>query len=123
MLNKWIHKIWNWYCTLPWWYKILAVIVLGVLTILIILRELSFPLESKKTESTNAEIALVDAVTRNIQEDNIKLQQNIKEKKQQLFIKVNQATKIDAKTMQRREKITKAKTMKELDELQEEFEL
>jgi len=120
------YKVWNWYKGLRWWWKIPTCLVLFLVLVLGILYLISKFLPGKSTDFGD-----IDDLTGEHTEELIEyldteaeeMKKEIIEKKKELAKKVNQAGNIDNETLKRREKIEKAKTMEELDKLQEELDL
>ena len=119
------NKLNNWVDGLPWYFKWVGFILLGV-AMLAVLVSWIFR-EGPKTETlqdiddlhkdeTIEDIAVLEKEAK-------KLKDQINKKKIEIATSLNQGHNIDAKTLLGREKIMKASTMEELDALQKELGL
>lgn len=126
-MKKLFYKVWNWYKGLPWWGKILGVLVLVLVLVLGVLYLISLfvpgGVRSDLKEIDELTGTHTEELLEHLEDNEKKLKKDIKKKKKELAKKVNQAEKIDAETLERRKKIEKASTMEELDKLQEDLDL
>ena len=122
-----VSKVWGWYKKLPTWKKffswICLVAVVVFLVIAIIGVALPKPKKPPKKTSDEAHNDMVDTTIDAIDKDVKELEAEIIERKKELTKRINQARKIDADTVKRRDNINRATTMEDLDRLQEEYDL
>jgi len=106
----------NWYCGLPWYWKVLGVFFLVVLFLLLIvafvLRGGGAPVREGSDE---AHENTVDSAMEGYEEQDKVLEEALKTKKKKAFILVNQKRKIDARALEARKEITEAKSFEEVD--------
>ncbi len=113
----------NWWMGLPWYWKVLGCVVLVGIALLWIL--------SIFTGSSYDDLGAVDAHQakktdrrlKRLEDEDEEITKLINMKKKSIATKLNQAGSIDAKTLERREALVGAKSMEELDKLQEEWDL
>ncbi len=110
----------QWWINLPWYYKVLGLIVLVFAAALSILQPSKRDLVSMIDEHYAHE---VDNALELLEEEAAKADAEIKEKKKAIATSLNQAGDIDATTVKNRKRIDDAKTMEELDALQKELDL
>ena len=126
-MKKLFDKVWGWYKNLPWWGKIIGALALLLVVLLGVLYVVSkfFPGGRAGDLKTIDELTgdHTDELIEHLDGEADSLKDDIKKKKKELATKINQAEKIDAKTLERREKISNAATMEELLALQEEMDL
>lgn len=122
-----IKGVWAWYKKRSTWQKFFLWIALVAVVILVVIAFLGVFIRTPKrpshTKSDAAHSNMVDGVINDLETDNAELKASIDEKKKELATKLNQARKIDADTIKRRDDISKATTMEELDRLQKELDL
>jgi len=122
-----IKSVWEWYKARPTWQKFFLWIVLVVVVVLVVVAALGVLTPTPKKPSHKkpdaAHSDMVDSTINTLDEDNAELKAGIEEKKKELAVRLNQARKIDATTVKDRDRISKARTMEELDRLQEELDL
>lgn len=120
-------SVWVWYKGRPTWQKFFLWIVLVVVALLVIVAVLGLFVPSPKRPShkkpDEAHSDMVDSTINSLEEDNAELRASIDEKKKELATRLNQARKIDATTIEDRDRISKATSMEELDRLQKELDL
>jgi len=119
-------KVKNWYLGLPWWGKIIGFLVpllLLVLGILYLISKIYSPGKRDIKETLDDHAAVVDAAVATYEDQNRVLDKLIKDKKQEIAVKINQAGETDKKVLEGRDKLRAATTMEELDKLQKELGL
>ena len=123
-IEQMFHDSWSWYRGLPWYWKVLGVVLLLVILLLAVLTVASKILDpGSKPDTDDAHANVVDTALETHENTRKELDETIKLKKKELYESINRAEKIDATTLERREAITEASTMEELDELQRKLGL
>jgi len=123
-IEKWLNKSWTWYKALPWYWKVLgAVLLLAILVLAVLSVVVKILAPGPRTEADPEHADTVDTALDGQEKMRKDLDATVKLKKKELYIAINQAKDIDAKTLERREKIEAATTMDELDELQRKLGL
>ncbi len=118
-LEKLLHKSWDWYKGLPWWGKVLGVlllIVIFVLAILAVAAKILAP--GPRTAADDEHADTVDTALDGQEKIRKELDETVKLKKRELYEAINMADDIDARTLERRKEIDAAESMEDLDELQ-----
>ena len=115
----------DWYLGLPWWWKILGVVVLVAIMVLGVLAWVTkLPVDNRSLSALDKlHSEQVDDSIKDLRAESEIVSAKIKRKKIETYTKLNQASKIDAKTIANREKIDEATSMEELDRLQRELGL
>ena len=120
-------RAWAWYKKLPWYWQAVAWVVFVLLIVVIAMAILSPSLDKQMLNWFKEADALhndqVDDNLEELKDEEKSIEKDIKEKKLALSKQVNQANDIDKETLERREAISNATTMEELDALQEKFGL
>lgn len=124
-MRKLYQRVKNWYLGLPWYWKVLGAVVLVLIVALAIVNFIfgghkDFFDWAKMRKKQNE---LVDTAVGGYEDQNRVLEKLIKDKKREIAVKINTASNIDAKTLEKRKKLEEATTMEELDKLQEELGL
>lgn len=117
-------KLQNWVAGLPWYFKWVGFIILGV-TLLAALVSWFFREKPEKTLSDLDDLHRDEAADdiAILKEEEKRFKEEINKKKIEIATTLNQSRKIDKETMAARDKISKASTMEELDALQKELGL
>ena len=116
MIKDMYQKALKWWLNLKWWWKILAVVPLvGIL----LLGALSLFTKSSPPRLSPVE----DAVLQELKIYEAKLQVQINAKQEEIAIKLGDADHTNTIAVERLRTLMEAKTMQELDALQEEWDL
>jgi hypothetical protein len=122
-----IKGTWRWYMSRPNWQKAFLWVGLVVIVLLVVVAALGVVVPSNKKPSgvkpDDAHSEMVDDVMEDLDNTVTELKTDVVRKKKELAERLNQADTIDAKTLERRDKISGARTMEELDKLQKEYDL
>ncbi len=111
-------RVWNWYKELPWYWKIIGCLVLVLVFILFFLDKMS-----PTSKDLKGHTEVVDTAVDALRDQDEVLASIIAKKKVEIVDRLGAVEKIDAETKVRRNKVLDAKTMDELDKLQEELGL
>lgn len=120
-IKEFYKKTKSWFTSLPWhWKIILFVPMIALLLILIIPYALA---SSGAGEGVKDHEKMIDETIDGLK-DNIEIEKKeIAERKKYILKNLELADKIDSDTLKRKERILLATSLKELDDLQKEFDL
>jgi hypothetical protein len=113
----------SWYFGLPWYFKILGMVVLVGLLLLWLLKTFWKDGTGGAHYGWADPKGLVDSATKDFRENDAAITEIIDAKKKEIATKLNQAGAIDQTTLDNRKKLEAATTMEELDKLQRELGL
>jgi len=122
-MKKAFQDMWKWWKGLKWYWKIFGCLLLVIVAGLWLLSLLDRRDAADLVEIDDFHEKKTDRRLDELEEQRKEVDRRIAATKKEIATKLNQANSIDAETLKRREALTEAKSMEELDELQKEWDL